>query len=212
MNWCPVRPLKSRAMRILLAAWIVVNFSPYASAQLAGGSSFVRGDANVVIPRAVANSLANSGVVDIAQETILANGETLEIGDITVEAVAMYNLTADRLGFHPKGRGNSYVIDLAGTRAYVSDDTEDIPEMRALGEHRRRLDLHEPPVHHDARPGRVRGARVRAEGRLPVSLPRPESRTIQGSRRGAVGGDRGPGEELVPLTGSAGTFSRYAWR
>jgi L-ascorbate metabolism protein UlaG (beta-lactamase superfamily) len=88
---------------------------------------------SLVIPSAVAGSLASSGVLDTAQETILANGETVEIGsDITVEAVAMYNLTPDRLRYHAKGQGNSYVIDLAGTRVYVSGDTEDIPEMRAL--------------------------------------------------------------------------------
>ena len=42
------------------------------------------------------------------------------------------NLTADRLKYHNKGRGNGYVVTLGGKRVYISGDTEDIPEMRAL--------------------------------------------------------------------------------
>ena len=52
--------------------------------------------------------------------------------DLTVEAIPMYNLTSDRLQFHEKGRGNGYVVTLGGQRVYISGDTEDIPEMRAL--------------------------------------------------------------------------------
>jgi len=44
----------------------------------------------------------------------------------------MYNLTADRQQFHPKGRGNGYVLTLGAKRIYISGDTEDIPEMRQL--------------------------------------------------------------------------------
>jgi len=44
----------------------------------------------------------------------------------------MYNLTEDRLRFHSKGRGNGYVVTTGGVRVYISGDTEDIPEMRAL--------------------------------------------------------------------------------
>ena len=44
----------------------------------------------------------------------------------------MYNLTADRLKYHNKGRGNGYVFTVGGKRIYISGDTEDIPEMRAL--------------------------------------------------------------------------------
>ena len=56
----------------------------------------------------------------------------MEVGDVEVEAVPMYNLTPDRLRYHSKGVGNGYVLDLDGTRVYVAGDTEDIPEMRAL--------------------------------------------------------------------------------
>ena len=51
---------------------------------------------------------------------------------MTIEAIPMYNLTPERQKFHTKGRGNGYVVTLGGTRVYISGDTEDIPEMRAL--------------------------------------------------------------------------------
>ncbi len=44
----------------------------------------------------------------------------------------MYNLTAERLKYHKKGRGNGYVITLNMKRIYISGDTEDIVEMRSL--------------------------------------------------------------------------------
>jgi L-ascorbate metabolism protein UlaG (beta-lactamase superfamily) len=44
----------------------------------------------------------------------------------------MYNLSPERQGFHAKGRGNGYLLTLGGARIYISGDTEDIPEMRAL--------------------------------------------------------------------------------
>ncbi len=64
--------------------------------------------------------------------TILTNGQTGELAGIKVEAIPMYNLTAERLKFHNKGRGNGYVVTLGGKRIYLSGDTEDIPEMLAL--------------------------------------------------------------------------------
>jgi len=37
-----------------------------------------------------------------------------------------------RLQFHPQGRDNGYVLTIGDTRVYLSGDTEDVPEMRAL--------------------------------------------------------------------------------
>src|SRR5207249_3706387 len=85
--------------------------------------------ANIVAPSAVAEKLPEK----LRQQTsVLANGESKTVSGVTVEAVPMYNLTADRLKFHNKGRGNGYVVMLGGKRVYLSGDTEDIPEMRAL--------------------------------------------------------------------------------
>ncbi len=67
-----------------------------------------------------------------SRTTVLANGQTNTVLGVAIEAVAAYNTTPDRLQFHPKGRGNGYVLTLAGQRVYLSGDTEDIPEMRAL--------------------------------------------------------------------------------
>lgn len=67
-----------------------------------------------------------------SRATTLANGQTQELLGIRVEAVPAYNLTADRLKFHAKGRGNGYVLGLGGKRIYLSGDTEGVPEMLAL--------------------------------------------------------------------------------
>lgn len=84
-------------------------------------------DAPLVTPQAVATKIGNG-----FEPTILANGETATIKGFKITAVPMYNLTAERLKFHDKGRGNGYVIEKDGYRVYISGDTEDIPEMRAL--------------------------------------------------------------------------------
>jgi L-ascorbate metabolism protein UlaG (beta-lactamase superfamily) len=81
----------------------------------------------IVAPPAVAERLG-----DRKGMKVLANGETIELEGVSVEAVPMYNLTEERSQFHSKGRGNGYALTLGGQRIYVSGDTEDIPEMRAL--------------------------------------------------------------------------------
>jgi L-ascorbate metabolism protein UlaG (beta-lactamase superfamily) len=62
----------------------------------------------------------------------LKTGETTTALGLTIEAVPAYNISADRLGFHPQGRDNGYVLSKDGVRLYFSGDTEDTPEMRAL--------------------------------------------------------------------------------
>ena len=62
-----------------------------------------------------------------------APGETKTLLDITVQAVPAYNLTPDRLNFHPKDRkDNGYILTFADKRVYVAGDTEGTPEMKAL--------------------------------------------------------------------------------
>ncbi|HEX9878336.1 MAG TPA: MBL fold metallo-hydrolase [Gammaproteobacteria bacterium] len=86
-------------------------------------------DTTIVAPAAVAAQLP----ADLqARTTIIANGEEREIMGIGIEGIPMYNLTEERLQYHDKGRGNGYVVTLGGRRIYISGDTEDIPEMRAL--------------------------------------------------------------------------------
>jgi L-ascorbate metabolism protein UlaG (beta-lactamase superfamily) len=61
---------------------------------------------------------------------------TVVVGPPEVAQKPMYNVErgpAPGLRFHDKGRGNGYVLDFAGTRVYLSGDTECTPEMMALG-------------------------------------------------------------------------------
>ena len=65
----------------------------------------------------------------------ITNGETRTWGPWTIEAIPAYNLKrgpAPGVLYHPKGRGNGYVLTYGGKRFYFSGDTEGIPEMRAL--------------------------------------------------------------------------------
>ncbi len=63
---------------------------------------------------------------------VLANGESASLGKIKIDAIPMYNITPERLQFHTKGRGNGYVLHMGKRNIYISGDTEDTPEMRAL--------------------------------------------------------------------------------
>jgi L-ascorbate metabolism protein UlaG (beta-lactamase superfamily) len=85
--------------------------------------------AMIVAPKAVADEFPET---DRGGITVIANGGSVEWGESTIEAIPMYNLTPERQGFHPKGRGNGYLLTLGGARIYIAGDTEDIPEMRAL--------------------------------------------------------------------------------
>lgn len=67
-----------------------------------------------------------------ARTTKMANGDTGEAIGVSIEAIPAYNITDERLKFHPQGRDNGYVLSLDDFRIYVSGDTEGVPEMRAL--------------------------------------------------------------------------------
>ena len=92
-------------------------------------SAVVKAKTIVIAPEAVAALISGNVKKRIAT---LANGNSVDKVGLKIEAVPMYNLTASRLKFHNKGRGNGYVITFGNKRVYVSGDTEDIPEMRAL--------------------------------------------------------------------------------
>lgn len=85
--------------------------------------------AKIIVPQAVADGMPDSFAPQI---DVLNNGERKERFGITVEAIPMYNLREEALSFHQKGRGNGYILNMDGQRVYISGDTEDIPEMRAL--------------------------------------------------------------------------------
>jgi L-ascorbate metabolism protein UlaG (beta-lactamase superfamily) len=93
---------------------------------------------------AIIQLLSKTGTVIIAPPSVaktvttakpLANGQTTHWENWTIEAIPMYNMVrGPKPGefFHPKGRGNGYVLTYGGKRIYFSGDTEGIPEMRAL--------------------------------------------------------------------------------
>lgn len=83
----------------------------------------------IVAPAAVVEQLPEALE---SQARTLDNGSEMSLFDLTVLAIPMYNLTGDRLQYHDNGRGNGYVVTLGGQHVYISGDTEDIPEMRAL--------------------------------------------------------------------------------
>lgn len=70
-----------------------------------------------------------------ARTTVIAAGDGTDWNDVRVDTIPSYNLADDRQKFHPKERGDlGFVLTIAGFRVYISGDTEDIPEMRALEE------------------------------------------------------------------------------
>jgi L-ascorbate metabolism protein UlaG (beta-lactamase superfamily) len=86
----------------------------------------------IIAPNALFGELFNTSRSITYNLQTIANGEGFNAFGVSVEAIPMYNLTEERLMYHDPGRGNGYLITLGDTRIYVSGDTEDIPEMRAL--------------------------------------------------------------------------------
>ena len=74
-----------------------------------------------------------SSVKEAGFGQVIEVGQSKKVLDITVQAVPAYNLTAERLRFHPKARkDNGYVLTFGDKRIYVAGDTEGTPEMKAL--------------------------------------------------------------------------------
>jgi L-ascorbate metabolism protein UlaG (beta-lactamase superfamily) len=88
------------------------------------------GKATLVVPQAVADKLP--ATTDKQKVVILKNGDKTMQQGISIAAIPMYNLPEAPDAFHTKGRGNGYVLTIGDKNIYISGDTEDIPEMRAL--------------------------------------------------------------------------------
>jgi L-ascorbate metabolism protein UlaG (beta-lactamase superfamily) len=85
-------------------------------------------NAVIVAPQAVYQGLSSS-LRSIT--TTMTNGALASILGLAIEAVPMYNLTAAN---HPRGNGNGYVLTIGGRRIYISGDTDNTAEVRALSE------------------------------------------------------------------------------
>ena len=83
-------------------------------------------ETQLVLTKACAQSVAG---------LIMANGDVQTVGGLKIEAVPAYNIVQMRSAgnpFHPKGRGNGYIITFGDKRVYVAGDTENTPEMKQL--------------------------------------------------------------------------------
>lgn len=68
---------------------------------------------------------------------VLKNGGKTSFRGIEIEAVPAYNILHKRDNgqpYHIKGEGNGYIISFGDKRVYVAGDTENIPEMKQLGD------------------------------------------------------------------------------
>ena len=87
------------------------------------------GSTKIIAPQAVKEQLPDSLAKNIQ---VMNNGQNIYQNGIDITAIPMYNLREEAKQFHPKGRGNGYVLEMDGKRLYIAGDTEDIPEMRQL--------------------------------------------------------------------------------
>jgi L-ascorbate metabolism protein UlaG (beta-lactamase superfamily) len=81
-------------------------------------------DAVIIAPQTVYNNLT---AAQKATAIVLGYGASTNVLGLKVEAIYAYNSNHSRLGF-----GNGYVVTLGGKRIYISGDTGNAPEIRAL--------------------------------------------------------------------------------
>jgi L-ascorbate metabolism protein UlaG (beta-lactamase superfamily) len=81
----------------------------------------------IICPKAVTNLLTSTFRPSCI---VLTNGASADVLGIHIDAVPAYN--ASGTIYHSKGVGNGYVLTLGGKRIYMSGDTGDIPDTRAL--------------------------------------------------------------------------------
>jgi L-ascorbate metabolism protein UlaG (beta-lactamase superfamily) len=135
----------------LMFAWAgkVVHVDPWS--QLADYATMPKADLILVthehrdhLDAKAVQALSREGtqvLANAAAAAALPGSATMENGDVAawhgikVEAVPAYNLVHKREGgqpFHPRGSGNGYVLTFGDTRVYVTGDSENTPEMKAL--------------------------------------------------------------------------------
>lgn len=90
--------------------------------------SAIRKDNTQFIVSKVCNEILGYG-------SVIENGEKTSFENIVIEAVPAYNIVNKRPDgeyYHPKGRGNGYILTFGDFKVYVAGDTENIPEMDCL--------------------------------------------------------------------------------
>jgi L-ascorbate metabolism protein UlaG (beta-lactamase superfamily) len=80
----------------------------------------------VVGPRDVANELSG----DI---TVVARGDSVDVGGLKIQCVPAYNVADERLDFHPDRNGwVGYIVELGGRVYYHAGDTDHLPELETI--------------------------------------------------------------------------------
>jgi L-ascorbate metabolism protein UlaG (beta-lactamase superfamily) len=116
---------QSRYLGLPKADLILVSHS-HSDHFSAGRINSVRGtNAVIVAPQAVYNSLSAALK---AITIVLTNGASTNVVGVGIDAIPAYNSN------HPLGSGNGYVVTLGGKRVFISGDTGNIAEMRALAD------------------------------------------------------------------------------
>jgi L-ascorbate metabolism protein UlaG (beta-lactamase superfamily) len=86
-------------------------------------------DTQLIVPPYVMDSLPDR----LKENAVsLANGQESELGRITVEAVPAYGISTEAEQWHPRGRGNGYVVTVDDRRIYLAGSTQATPEMLEL--------------------------------------------------------------------------------
>lgn len=89
----------------------------------------VRPGTRIVVPPYVMERLPESLK---GSAVALSNGQSSKLEEISVEAIPSYGLSGQAARWHPRGRGNAYVVTVDGEKLYISGSTEAVPEMLAL--------------------------------------------------------------------------------
>ena len=126
----PMRPEQIARFRRISPTVILITHTHTDHLDPRAIAALRRPQTRIIIPTA-----AKGMLLDVEGAETMANGDRIMLDDLTIEAVPMYNPKPDPLQgttFHPKGRGNGYVVTFGGTRVYIGGDTGCTPEMRAL--------------------------------------------------------------------------------
>ncbi len=128
--------LEYQDLVIQVDPWSAISINNYKSADIIlvtdnpGHHLDVKAIRALSNPAATVIAPANSAAV-LADAVIMANGETLRVQGIEIEAIAAYDII---LGppEHPKGDANGYVVTIGGKRILFAGVTECVEEIRSL--------------------------------------------------------------------------------
>lgn len=116
---------------------VLVTHSHYDHCDVSKIRAICKDDTVVIAPTDCASRIGG-------KVRMIKPGERISVGNIMVEAVHAYNVRRFRSPgnpFHPKGFGVGYLITVDGKTIYHAGDTDFVPEMRKLREHKITLAL-----------------------------------------------------------------------